>query len=194
MAAPVPPAQTIEDALIECGVNIDNTVLFNGSTGAQRIANEVFDDDLMSCMDKSSSDLENDWKTYSNLTINQGQIRLRPATKKNIRALVQWVRDKVRTSQNPADDVFTIATAGITTLLRKAQTHERWVSKASDMAKTAKPKQFTQQMKWMDWRDSFINFLQSQPGQNGVPLSYDIRPNVTPLVRTNTQFLDDYVD
>ena len=177
-------AHTMENALIMCGVNRDNIVLFDGNNAAQRIANEVFDNDLTSCVNKSNSDLENDWKTYSQLTVAQGQIRLRPATKKNIRALVQWIRDKV----------FDITTAGIITLLRKAQTHDRWESRASDMAKTAKPKQFTGQIKWLDWRDSFINFLRSQPGRNGVPLSYVIRPNIAPLIRVNTQFLDDYVD
>ena len=180
-------AHTMESALIMCGVNRDNTVLFDDNNAAQRIANEVFDNDLTSCVDKSNSDLENDWKTYSQLTIAQGQIRLRPATKKNIRALVQWIRDKVRTSQDPVDAVFDITTAGITTLLRKAQTHERWESRASDMSKTAKPKQFTGQTKWLDWRDSFVNFLRSQPGRNGVPLSYVIRPNIAPLIRVNTQ-------
>ena len=82
-------AHTMENALIMCGVNRDNIVLFDGNNAAQRNTNEVFDNDLTSCVDKSNSDLENDWKTYSQLTVAQGQIRLRPATKKNIRALVQ---------------------------------------------------------------------------------------------------------
>ena len=81
-------AYTMESALIMCGVNRDNIVLFDGNNAAQRIVNEVFDNDLTSCVNKSNSDLENDWKTYSQLTVAQGQIRLRPATKKNIRALV----------------------------------------------------------------------------------------------------------
>ena len=98
-------------------------------------------------MDKSNSDLESDWKTYSQLTVAQGQIRLRPVTKKNIRALVQWIKDKIRTSQDPESQVFTRAGADITTLLRRAQTHDRWTSKSSDMVKTTKPKQFSQDMK-----------------------------------------------
>ena len=75
--------QTMESALIMCEVNADSTVLFNGNTAAQRIVNEVFDNKLMSCMDKSNSDLDNVWKTYSQLIVMQGQIRLRPTTKKH---------------------------------------------------------------------------------------------------------------
>ena len=95
---------------------------------------------------------------------------------------------------NPTDDVFDIANTGILTLLRKAQTHERWTSEASDMAKTAKSKQLTQHMKWLDWIDSFVNFLLSQPGRNGVPLSYIMKSNIAPFIRINAHFLDDYVD
>ena len=91
MATVALPVQTMEDALIACNVNVDTNVIFNGSTAAQRIATEVFDDDFTSCVDKENSDLEADWKTYSQLTVAQGQIRLRPATKKNIRALISFV-------------------------------------------------------------------------------------------------------
>ena len=99
------------------------------------------------------------------MTVAQGQIRLRPVTKKNIRALVQWIKDNIRTSQDPESQVFTRAGADITTLLQKAQKHDCWTSKSSDMAKTAKPKQFSQDVKWLDWRDSFVNFLRSQSGR-----------------------------
>ena len=59
-------------------------------------------------MDKTVSELESDWKTYARLTAAQGQIRLRPATKKSIKALLQWTRDEIRMGRNPADTVFPI--------------------------------------------------------------------------------------
>ena len=49
-------------------------------------------------------------------------------------------------------------------------------------------------MKWMDWRDLFVIFLSTQPGRNGIPLSYIIREHQQPVVCHNTEFLDDYVD
>lgn len=82
-------AHTIEEALEACGV--DNGVIFgqfNGQTQTERIAEDVFDGNFTSCMDKKISELEDDWKTYAQLTVAQGQVRLRPAMKKNIKALI----------------------------------------------------------------------------------------------------------
>ena len=49
-------------------------------------------------------------------------------------------------------------------------------------------------MDWMDWKSTLLHFLKSGPGSNGVPLNYFIRDNVSDIVQTNTNFLDDYVD
>ena len=62
------------------------------------------------------------------------------------------------------------------------------------MANKSIPKNFTENMEWMYWKATVINFLKSQPGKNGVPLDYVIRDNVVAIVRTNTKFIDDYVD
>ena len=145
-------------------------------------------------MDKSFKELEDNFKTYSGLTLAQGQIRVSPGgTKNNIRALMQWARDKVRTGNNPAQDVIV---AGVNTalLIKRYHTHQAWLSKATEKAKTAKPKQFTDKVKWMDWKDSFENFLRTQAGRNGVPLSYIIRSNDNAIIRANAEFLDDYVN
>ena len=85
MTAPI--MHTVQDAIILCGVN-DATV-FNGSTKAERIADDVFDDDFQSCMDKTIKELDEDLKSYSALTIGNGQIRLTPGNKRNIRGLMQ---------------------------------------------------------------------------------------------------------
>ena len=145
-------------------------------------------------MDKSFQELEDNFKTYSGLTLAQGQIRVRPGTKNNIRPLMQWVRDKVRTGNDPTQYVFV---AGVNTalLIKRYHTHQAWLSKATEKAnKTAKPKQFTDKVKWMDWKDSFENFLHMQAGRNGVPLSYIIRSNDNAIIRANAEFLDDYVN
>ena len=47
MAAP--PALTVLDAMIACRVN--NTNMWEGNTPAQRIAQDIFDDDFQSCID-----------------------------------------------------------------------------------------------------------------------------------------------
>ena len=62
------------------------------------------------------------------------------------------------------------------------------------MAKNSMPKNFTEKMDWMDWKATLIDILNYQPGRNGVPLNYVIRENFAAIVRTNTKFLDSYVD
>ena len=184
---------TMEDALTECGVLTDtNNMVFNRSNAAERISSEVFSDSFMTCLDLTFSDLEDNWKTYSGLTINQGQIRLRPGTKVNIKALVQWVRDRIRLNEDPTTMPFPVVER--IDLINRYNTHKQWIDDVSDMAKKTMPKPFTEKMKWADWKVTFINFLKTQPGRNGVPLNYVVRNNEGPINRNNVNFLDDYVD
>ena len=103
MAAEI--ANTFEQLLLQCGVPND-CILFNGATKAQRIATEVFSDDFNSCMDISHEDFEDECKTYCSLTVVQGQIRLNPGTKRNIKALIQWCREQIIVGNDPATVAF----------------------------------------------------------------------------------------
>ena len=102
---------TIKDALTVCGVlNDTNNMVFNGANAARRISSEVFSDSFTTCLDLTLTEIEDCWKTYSGLMVNQqGQIRLRPGTKVNIKALVQWVRDRIRLNEDPAANPFPVA-------------------------------------------------------------------------------------
>ena len=62
------------------------------------------------------------------------------------------------------------------------------------MLKSTMPKNFTEKMKWADWKGTFVNFLKRQPGRHGMPLSYVACANDVALIRNNPNFLDDYVD
>ena len=79
--------QTVTDAMVACG--LDNTVFFNGNTAAQRLATDIFVNDFSSCLDMTMTELDEDFKTYTELTVNQGQIRVRVQQKKAIKAFVQ---------------------------------------------------------------------------------------------------------
>ena len=74
MAAAAPPPQTVLDGIVLCGVN--NVIQFNGDTAAARIAGEIFDGSFETCLDITFKELDNDFKTYSALTVTQGQIRV----------------------------------------------------------------------------------------------------------------------
>lgn len=79
-------------------------------------------------------------------------------------------------------------------LNRRQVNFNNWREKSVEKARTAKPKQFDAKTKWVDWKDPFVNFLRTQPGRNGVPLSYIVRDNDAPIVQLNEQFFDDYVN
>jgi hypothetical protein len=66
------PLFTVEQAMIACGV--DNDIMFNGVTKTTRLASDIFNDDFQTCIDKTIEELESNFKDYSMLTVNQGQI------------------------------------------------------------------------------------------------------------------------
>ena len=189
-AAAPPPVFTVTDAIIACGV--DTIVIFDGANRAQRIAADIFDDDFTTCIDKTTEDFDNDLKDYSALTVANGQIRLNPATKRNMRAFIQWCKDCFRLSIDPTTIAFPIADAA--DLIRRAKTHKAYVDKSKTISDTATPSQFTDKVKWLDWSPTLLNFLRAIPGRNGVPLSYVCRPTGVTPAATYADFLNEYID
>ena len=189
MAQPV--VNNVARSLMDCGVDIDSGgVIWNGESASQRIANDVFNGSFNACIDITFAELDDHWKTYSSLTVADGRIRLRPGTKVNIWVFVQWTRDKLRIDEDPTTEMFPVALR--TDLIDRYNTHKQWVPDASDMAKSARPKMFTEKMKWTDWKVTLLNFLKSQPGRNGVPLSYVIRSDNLVVQNNYANFLDEY--
>ena len=132
-------ANTVHEAMTLCGIN--DVTLFNGQTKAERIAEDIFDHDFASCMDKTVEELQEDFKTFLDLAVNQGQIRLTPGTKKKIRAFMQWCKDEIRFGRDPSDTPFPVGDT--TTPLRRAKTHKQFVSKSKTLLETAKPEKLT---------------------------------------------------
>ena len=79
-------------------------------------------------------------------------------------------------------------------LIERYNTHKQWTEDASTMANNATFKSLTKNMEWMDWRSTLVNFLNSKPGRNRVPLNYVVRDNKGTVVRNNINFLDNYVN
>ena len=71
-------------------------LIVNGNNAAEIIAAGVFNENSITCVDIKFSKIDNNWKTYSRLTVAEGRIRIRPRTKVKTRAFVQWARDKIR--------------------------------------------------------------------------------------------------
>jgi len=190
MAHQNPPGPfTVLDALVLCGV--DNVTLFQGETPATRLAEGLFSNSFMKCMDKTMKDLKEDFDTYSTLTVAQGQIRLIPTVKNKIKAFIQWTRNQIRMGIDPDTQPFPVQLSA--QYERQLATHELYVKQSKDSTDTLKPKMFKGEVKWIDWKPTLVNFLNQLPGRDGVPLSYIIRDNdlADPTPRAN--FLDMYV-
>ena len=137
-------AHSVREALALCGIN--DVTLLGGQTQAQRIAAEVFGDDFNACKDKEQDELKEDLKSYGQLTVAQGRIRLNPGVKRNVQAFMHWCRDQSRRGIDPTTVVFPVANSAL--LLRQEQTHSKFVIKSKRLIETAKPKVFTKDTKW----------------------------------------------
>ena len=78
---------TVCQAIALCGV--DDAAMFHGRTQAQCFAEEIFGNDFASGVDKTYKELQDDFKSYSTLNVNQGQICLNPGVKQNLCAFLQ---------------------------------------------------------------------------------------------------------
>ena len=173
---------TVIDAMVLCGVSPAESVI---------LASNLFGDDFETCKDKTMEELDSDFKTYSELTAAQGQIRLQPGVKRKIRAFIQWCRDCYRMGRDPTTETFPVADAS--DLIRRYKTHEQFVKDVSKVAEAAKPANFTSNAKWEDWYPSFLNYIRHLSGRDGVPLKYICRENDAPDPTAQPDFLDEYV-
>ena len=81
---------TVANGMFICGINIPT--LFQRDSQAKQISGKLFDDDFMSCMDKTVKELGDDLKSYSTLMASNGQICLNPVQRKNVKIFIQWTR------------------------------------------------------------------------------------------------------
>jgi hypothetical protein len=188
--APVPPVFTVYDAVVACGVNDDAE--FDGDTPAVCIADDLLDDDFATCINKGFMELDSEFKTYSDLTMAQGQVHLLPGTKRNIKAFIQWVRDKRRLGRDPSSTAFPVANTP--NLMRRHKMHAQFIKKSATLSDAAKPGKFTNKTKWTDWFPSFMNYLRSIPGRDGGTLKVVCRASDLQYPTPNVDFIDDYVN
>eukprot|EP00978_Attheya_sp_CCMP212_P018110 scaffold49194_cov66-Attheya_sp.AAC.1 len=67
VALPLIPDFDVHLAVAACGIN--DVDLFDGTTAAARMALDMFNDSFHSCMDKTFDEVDQDFKSYSSLTI-----------------------------------------------------------------------------------------------------------------------------
>ena len=153
------PPFTAADAMFNYG--IADAILFDGNTKAIRIATVPFDDDFTSRMDTTYIELDDDLKSYSNLTAAHGQLRLTPVHKKDINAFIQCTRDQIRLGIDPIMVRFPVANAS--DFIKRYKHHDAYVNKSKTITETAKTENFTDKLKWIGWYPTLINFLRAIP-------------------------------
>src|SRR5210317_1853701 len=164
-AAAAPPTYDVKDAMIKCGIS--NTNNYAGTSPAERIATQIFDDDFQSCMDLQMDELNRALKILATLPRNQGQVIIMPLAKRKMKAFIQWTRDQIRNGRDPKRFEFPVADT--TKLLDRMETHDRF---RLDAEHAPKPQMFTKDMKWEDWSTTFVEYLGCLSGRSGDPLKY----------------------
>jgi hypothetical protein len=135
MAANIP--HNVFNAMIACG--IDNVAAFQGHTQAERIAADIFDDTFATGMEITFKGLDKHSKTYSELSLAQGQIRTPPGRRKNMMAFIQWTRDEIRLGRDTSFTSFPLEQ--VSDCLRRYKTHKRYVTDVKTLAdKRRRPK------------------------------------------------------
>eukprot|EP00978_Attheya_sp_CCMP212_P014771 scaffold37804_cov62-Attheya_sp.AAC.5 len=153
MAALSIPAFDVHQAMTACGIN--DVDLFDGATSVARMALDMFNNSFHSCMDKTFDKVEQDFKSYSSLTIAQGQIRLSPGIRTRVKAFSQWTRDEMHLGRNPTNTPFPAQMTA--DYISHYKTHLKFTRDQTTMADAAKPTKFEDTVKWSDWYPTLKN-------------------------------------
>ena len=173
----------VTQAMRACGVDTN--------PNATILASELFGDDFAECKDKKTTELVDGFKVLAKLRANQGGVKVGLRVQTKIKAFCQWAKDQLRTGMDPSSTPFPVDRSR--ELMARAETHDQFVKNHSSARSATSPKDFDKGIKWEDWSPTFMNYLNSIPGRDGIPLSYIIRDNDAQDHTPNTNFLDDYV-
>ena len=89
------------------------------------------------------------FKTYSAIHTTNGQIRLMPGIKSNIKAFVQLSHDEIRMGKYPSNNPFPVA--NMTNILHPYKTHHAFITKSKTLVDTDIPWEFVSMTKWEEW-------------------------------------------
>ena len=78
--------------------------------------------------------------------------------------MIEWAIGLYRVGQDPIAQLFPVAQANMT--IEKGKELKKYKDKAKTITEAAKPAPFTHKSDWLDWSDTFKNFLKHVPGQN----------------------------
>jgi hypothetical protein len=137
---------------------------------AERSADDIVDNLFATCLEMTFKELDDHFRAYSEMTVAQGQIRLKPGRRKNIESLVQWTRNESRLGRDPA--IMSFSVDQVSDLICCYKTPAKYQVDSKTLSDAAKPDKFKDTLKWDDWKPTFLKNMRSIPGRDGVPLVY----------------------
>ena len=174
---PEPHVYTVREAMIACGFN--DVIARAGLTDARRIATESFDNDFYTAIHMKEEDITSEVKRYAALTQANGKISWTVPQKNKIKAFIFWVQDLHRKGLQPSLLQFLQQETSEEILSHKVQL-EHFIKAADQHISAVKVPPLKHANEWYNWKPQFTNLLKGIPGLNKVPLSYVLRPNLTP--------------
>ena len=177
------PPYTILTAMKACGLADDK---------AKSISQELFDDRFEACRDKSMDELKDNFKSLALIPKTDGGVKVTPSQKTKVTSFTLWVKHQYRMGRDPA--ILTFPYKQAIEIKQKAATHAQYMSRYEAISAAAKPERFTKDIKWEDWSPSFLNYLRTIPGRDGVPLLYITRENEQSDPTPQSDYLDEYIN
>ena len=104
------------------------------------MADELIDDNLSPCTEETYKKFDEDLKSYSNLTVIKGKIRLEPGQKNNIKAFIQCTRYQIRLKINTPLTRFPVVNAS--DYIKRNNHHAAYIKKSKMITETANPEIF----------------------------------------------------
>ena len=134
-------------------------------------------DDLVPMNEKDIRDMS---ESFGRRTVADGRFIFGTRRIKYLVGLVHWVHDFTRINGTPSLDEFGAdgAVAFRTQLdvaAHRAECRKKERDQADTVSLAADPGKFKDERKWSEWEPSFVNYLSTIQGVNGVPLSYVVR-------------------
>ena len=115
-------------------------------SSATTFATQIFMGDFETCKDISNDNIDDALKTFSILSVAQGQIRLMTVSKQKIKTFNRWVKGQFRLGMNPNALAFPVNTAA--ELLPCVKTHKMFVARFDAIASAEKSDKLTKDTKW----------------------------------------------
>ena len=136
-------------------------------------------DDIKVLTEKDVTQLATD---FASRTAANGRMSIGARRSKRLKALLHWVQDFYRVSEEPSIVGLTKSTflADLDAALSRAEVRQTLKSNSDTSSKVADPGPLKSELEWREWEEKFTNFLGCIIGVNGIPLSYVIRDNDEP--------------